>query len=226
MRSAAAAYTKSAAKQSKNHVKICTDSNERKHSYPSPSNLMAVSPKMRKTSPTDVFSLQSMPSKHDSSTSLLFCCSWSLLRSESHAVCCCHDAFTLAVRLAALKFFKSFSMIKFFVPVFIGVANKLLQLFENTFVLIDLLGAINVEAIICSSSDSSIETFADLRFEFSSLLLFWFVLLPLLFVPLPFLTLLLLIQLLFMFWAFIRLLKICDVFFRWFGFREQDTTTK
>lgn len=38
--------------------------------HPSPSSLIAVSARTRNTSPTVVFSLQSMPSKHDSSISL------------------------------------------------------------------------------------------------------------------------------------------------------------
>lgn len=79
--------------------------------HPSPSNRMVVSPNMRTTKPTVVFSLQSMPSKHDSSISFTLvccccCCSW----------CCCWcwscDTWLMIVQLVkSLSFINGFAIV-------------------------------------------------------------------------------------------------------------------
>lgn len=80
---------------------IVIKSQMRLDAYPSPSNRIVVSPNMRTTNPTVVFSLQSMPSKHDSSISFtLFACWW----------CCSCDTWLMIFRLV-----KSFSLISGFV---------------------------------------------------------------------------------------------------------------
>lgn len=186
--------------------------------YPSPSNRMVVSPNIRKTKPTVVFSLQSIPSKHASSTSFIWfglissdCCSICCDSGWCIACCCCCRYFSsfFGDVESRLRFVKSFSLIR---------------CFELPFNVVD-------RTVAGALADDWSSNTADFRCGLGvlPLWLFWCcgcccsLLLPLrdklLLIPL----------LLLIFWALINCCCCCCcdcVDFRGAGFCEQDTTTK
>lgn len=174
---------------------------------------MVVSPNIRKTKPTVVFSLQSIPSKHASSF-IWFgsissdCCS--ICCDGGCCICCCCRYFSSCFGdvESRLKFVKSFSLMRCFELLF-NVADR------------TVAGAF--------TADWSDKT-ADFRCGLGVLPLWLFWCCGSLLLPLRVTKLLLIPLLLMIFWALINCCCCCCccdcVDFRGAGFCEQDTTTR